>query len=192
MNTIELFEKWYIVPLMCLKSVPDNNGSFIALATALFLYERYVVAQIKIMNEKATKNKKVEQIVSDFDVDKRTASLFWDVMRDGILHQGMPKQHEQGGKLPAWRFDHSQTSHPIKLLNINGEELLMVQPWKVVDKVITLWRENSELLNKNTSFPWAHVFAVKSTAGEKTNGDFFLVTGSSSGLGLNDYERMLK
>ncbi len=98
MNIEKLFDHWFVVPLHWLQAIPNNNVSFIALATALFLYERYLIAYLKSKGVKATKDRKIQQIADDFEVDKKIATDFWDVMRNGILHQGMPKQMEQGGK----------------------------------------------------------------------------------------------
>lgn len=187
MNNNEFFEHWYIVPIRWLQAVPNNDGSFIALATALFLYERYVVAKLQQKGMKATKERSIKQITSDFTVNDKTAKIFWNVMRDGLLHQGMPKQLEQGKKTyPDWIFHHTVDSPPIELRSHNGNILLFVQPWGVVNKVIALWQQDIDLLIKSDSFPWAQVFNLntKDTSGE----DFFSVTGSSSGLGMKNID----
>jgi hypothetical protein len=139
MNNGEFFEHWYIVPIRWLQAVPNNDGSFIALATALFLYERYAVAKLKQKGVKAIKERIIKQIASDFTVNDKTAEIFWNIMRDGLLHQGMPKQLEQGKKTyPDWIFHHTVNSPPIELRSHNGNILLFVQPWGVVNKVIAL------------------------------------------------------
>ncbi len=181
MNSKKAFNHWFVVPLQWLKAVPNNDGSFIALASALFLYERYIIAKLKSSGEKATEPKKIRQIASDFGVEPREARIFWNVMRDGILHQGMPKVYEQGKKLPEWIFHHEESIFAFELREINGHSLLIVQPWLVVDKIIQLWQENLDLLELNESFPWAQVSNVTGTSRQS---ELFLITGSSSGLGI--------
>ena len=182
MNSKEAFNQWFVIPLQWLKTVPNNDGSFIALATALFLYERYFVAKLKSSGEKATETKRTQQIARDFGVEPRKARIFWCVMRDGILHQGMPKIHEQGKKkLPDWIFHHEKSNFAFELRELNGQPLLIVQPWLVVEKIIQLWQENLDLLEQNESFPWAQVSVITKNSSQS---DLFLATGSSSGLSI--------
>ena len=181
MNSKKAFNHWFVVPLQWLKAVPNNDGSFIALASALFLYERYIVAKLKASGEKATEPKKMQHIANDFGVETREARIFWNVMRDGVLHQGMPKVWEQGKKLPEWIFNHEKSDFAFELRETNGQSLLIVQPWLVVDKVIQLWQDNLNLLEQNESFPWAQVSNISRGSPQP---DLFFVTGSSSGLSL--------
>lgn len=181
MNSKKSFNHWFVVPLQWLKAVPNNDGSFVALASALFLYERYITAKIKSLGEKATETRKIQQVASDFEVSVRVARVFWDVMRNGILHQGMPKQYEQGKKHPDWIFHHDPSNFAVELHEFNGKLLLIVQPWLVVDKVVHLWQENLDLLEQNESFPWAQVSSVTESSSQS---DLFLITGSSSGLSI--------
>ena len=184
MNSEESFNHWFVVPMQWLQTVPNNDGSFIALATALFLYERYAAIKLKQRGIKATEKNIHKQIAIDFGINEHTAEDFWEVMRNGLLHQGMPKQSEQGEKkFPEWIFHHNKVDHPIELRQFQGRTLLFVQPWDIVNKVIALWQENSELLSQNESFPWAQVFYFESDS-ENTNSQYYLVTGSSSGLGM--------
>ena len=185
MNSEESFNQWFVIPIRWLQAVPNNDGSFVALAVSLFLYERYATIMLKQKGIKATEKNIPKQVVVDFDVDKDTAESFWNVMRNGILHQGMPKQLEQGERVFLdWIFHHNEVDHPIEIIEVGGKRLLSVQPWMVVNKVIALWTANLHLLDQNQSFGWAQVFNFKLQITEKTDGEFFLVTGSSSGLSL--------
>jgi hypothetical protein len=179
LNNSELFNHWYVVPMACLKAIPNNDGSFIALATALFLYERYIIAKLQKKEVRnVSREEKKKQIASDFNINIDAAGTFWNVMRHGLLHQGMPKQLDFGKKLPDWEFSHSEDSMPIELKG----RILVVQPWSVVDKVISLWQQEIELITKNVDFPWAQVFNLndKDTSGK----DYSSVTGSSNGSEL--------
>jgi hypothetical protein len=181
MNSRISFNHWFVVPIESLKNVPNNDGSFVALASALFLYERYIIAKIKSSSEKVTDDRKIQQVASDFGVSTPTAKIFWDVMRNGLLHQGMPKIYEHGNKLLDWRFEHGKSAPAFEVKEINGKSLLIVQPWLVIERIIQLWQENLDLLEENESFPWAQVFNI---AGDTSQADSFLITGSSSGLGI--------
>ena len=184
MNPGESFHNWSVVPIRRLEAVPNHDGSFVALATALFLYERYAKIKLKQRGIKATDKNIAKQIILDFGVDEQLAEVFGDVMRNGLLHQGMPKQSEQGEKkFPEWIFHHNEGDKLIELRKFQDRTLLFVQPWNVVNKIIALWQENSERLSQNESFSWAQVFYLEPNA-EKTSNKYYLVTGSSSGLGI--------
>jgi hypothetical protein len=152
------FRIWYVEPLRVLEKIPTGQGGFIALATACFLYERYAVAVLNSQGKKADRLGKVRQLADDFDVDNATAKTFWDVIRDGLLHQGMPMQQKQGKLLPRYALHYL---YPVMALeNIQGELWLKVQPWKFMNKVLKLWDSNFELIRTSGSFPWANIGLV--------------------------------
>jgi hypothetical protein len=158
-NPEVLFEKWYVTPLKVLQSIPGGDGAFVALATSCFLYERYAIVAIKKSSNsaKVDRDAKIRRFMIDFEVDEDTANAFWDVIRDGLLHGGMPKQREHGKQaLPYWAFRH-EFPKPVELIEHGEELILKVQPWLVMDKVLSLWQGNLDLLNQNESFPWANV-----------------------------------
>lgn len=152
---LDYFKLWYIEPLHALEAMPSGQGGFIALATACFLYERYVTAALISQGKKSDSVTKISQLGKDFNVDEATAEVFWKVIRHGILHQGMPKQ---GKDLPAWGFHHNYPA--MALDSVNGCPFLKVQPWKVTDRVLKLWEENFDLLKLSGSFPWATIGPV--------------------------------
>ena len=156
-NPRELFEVWYVKPLRVLESIPDGAGAFIALATSCFLYERYVDALVEEAGGKPNKQSRVKQLVVDFGIEEEAARIFWEVMRDGILHKGMPKRKDRSRELPPWQF-HGDFNQPINLDKENDiPQELQVQPWLFMEKVINLWQENLDLLDRNNSFPWARI-----------------------------------
>ncbi len=109
---LDCFILWYVEPLHALEAMPLGQGGFIALATACFLYERYVTAALISQGKKTVKVSKINQLSKDFNVDETTAEVFWKVIRDGMLHQGMPLQ---GKELPPWGFHHT---YPAMALDI--------------------------------------------------------------------------
>jgi hypothetical protein len=188
MNSENTFEKWFVKPLCYLRSIPNNDGSFVALAIALFLYERYSNAILEKRGVKGRKDKKwgqMELISKDFHVDTKLAEVFWNIMRDGILHQGMPMQHRQEGKLSDWVFSHESNIKPIQVIETENRPVLCVQPWIVVEKVISVWRANIELLEENLSYPWAKVYLFQELQSQVPKQDY-LITGSWSGIDKND------
>lgn len=157
-----LFHKWYVEPLRVLEGLSGGHGGFIALATSCFLYERYAVAVIKNSpgKGKASKDAKISQLAWDFDVDEQTAKFFWEVIRDGLLHQAMPKQLDRGKEaLLRWEFQHDFPK-PIELVCEQKQRVLRVQPWLFMHRVIELWLENMDLLEQSDSFPWANVYRL--------------------------------
>lgn len=44
--SFEFFERWVIIPLGALRSVPNDNGAFGALAMTFGLYERFLLSRI--------------------------------------------------------------------------------------------------------------------------------------------------
>lgn len=152
------FERWFVQPLAKLHEIPNGDGAFIALATSCFLYERYAVAVIKGSGGKADRQAKIAQFMADFTTNQATARAFWDVIRDGILHQAMPKQSGYDGKsLPVWQFHHS-FKQPVELgTDPRGLSILKIEPWLFTKKVIDLWRQNLDLLDQNASFPWGNI-----------------------------------
>jgi hypothetical protein len=154
-----LFERWFVQPLARLRELPNGDGGFIALATSCFLYERYAVAAIKRSGGKANKEGKIGQFMGDFEVDEGTARQFWDVIRDGILHQGMPKANENDdSSSPNWAF--VSINKPVQMGKNNGSDILLVQPWLFTDKVLQLWNENQTLIDQNKIFRWANVVPI--------------------------------
>ena len=154
-----LFERWFVQPLTKLHELPNGDGGFVALATSCFLYERYAVATIEKSGGKANKEGKIRQFMSDFEVDEATARAFWDVIRDGILHEGMPITRKHGkGPLPDWAF--LPINRPVRMDKSNGSDILVVEPWLFTEKVLQLWKENLPLIEQNKSFPWANVVRI--------------------------------
>jgi len=153
----ELFNRWYVEPLEAVKSLPEAKGGFVALAVSCFLYERYAIAVIKSSGAKADKEGKIKQLATDFSISEKTASYFWDVIRNGLLHAGMPKQKQNDDKnLPRWAFQQS-FSLPIELITYRSELILKVHPFLFADRVIELWEDNIQLIENNDSFPWASI-----------------------------------
>ena len=152
-----LFAIWFVEPLKTLKSIPGGNGGFIAIATSCFLYERFAKAKLNSQNITANDENFIKQLADDFNTDIKPASLFWTIIRHGILHQGMPMQGSRKDKdLPPWRFN-GNFRLPFELVNEQGFDELRIHPWLFTEKVLELCQGNILLLEQNKSFPWAGV-----------------------------------
>jgi hypothetical protein len=157
------FHKWFVSPLRVLSEIPNGDGGFVALATSCFLYERYATAVLMETRGRAKTDDKIQQLAIDFQLDLATATAFWQMIRDGLLHQGMPIVDEQrNSKLLSWGF-HNDFKKPIQQGKLDGADALLIQPWLFAQRVIQLWQENLTLIDKARCFPWADVidFTIK-------------------------------
>ena len=158
----ELFDRWFVRPLKMLEGMPNGDGAFVVLMALCPLYERYAIAVIKQEEPKAKalKDPKLNQFMKDFETNMDTAKAFWNVIRNGLAHQAMPKRKGQKKGFPRWLFRGS-FSRPVELVTVNGEQVLRIQPWLFMEKVLSLWQENLALLTENKSFPWANIFEIE-------------------------------
>jgi hypothetical protein len=121
------------------------------LATSCFLFERYVSVKHKLDKGKTKINDEdiFAQLVADFDIDKNTAKKFWDCVRNGLLHMGMPKQ--MGG--PTWEIYDDMP--PFKLND--KENIIYINVWKFRDRVIEILDSNPDYLEYG-DFPWGNIW----------------------------------
>jgi len=174
----ETFRIWFIQPINALRlsrGSVSGDGTFIAFATCFFLYERYAMAVLK-----KSKQEKAEfycQIASDFNTDQETAKAFWIAMRHGILHQGMPVTEKRKGeqKPYKWKFNDNYF-RSVELEERDGVNWLKINPWRIIDNVISLWERNLNILEESINFPWAEVY--QDEVGDSNS----IVTGAASGL----------
>jgi hypothetical protein len=158
----EKFERWFVKPLRDLESLPEGDGAFIALATSCYLYERYAKAIViektgKGFDKKLTLQERNERLTEDFAIDKDTAVAFWNVIRNGLLHHGMPKVPKGTKRAPKCRFHHSYPKAITLCQHSDGKWWLEVQPWKFMDRVIELCQSNLELITTFPGVPWATI-----------------------------------
>lgn len=150
----KLFGRWYEAPLKKIEELPNGDGGFVALAISCFLYERYATAKIKERGDKATPEACVKLLAEDFAINNRTAKVFWNVIRNGFLHQAMPKMKDKGVEIAkGW-----QTSSAFQVpITLGKDDILKVEPWRFRDRVLELWKDHIDLIEKNESFPWATI-----------------------------------
>src|SRR5450756_2196440 len=137
----ELFNRWYMQPLKQLAAMENGDGGFVALAVSCSLYERYATAVIERSKGEANKQAKLRQFMVDFETDMNTAEAFWNVIRNGLAHQAMPLQIDRAVTHPPWWF-HDSHRKAAELATVDGQQVLKVQPWHFMNKVLSLWQEN--------------------------------------------------
>lgn len=153
-----LFNRWYVVPLKELEKLPDGDGGFVVLATCCFLYERYAKAYLKSLGHKANHVNLIAQLTRDFGTVQETAEVFWDVIRNGFLHQGMPKYKGRSNQPSRHWQTNGAFKVPVKLVKSPHREELQIQPWLFRDRVLELYEQRPDLIAYNESFPWASIW----------------------------------
>lgn len=82
----------------------DKVGNYLP-SRVCFLYERYVAAYLDSIGKQADLPAKKAQFATDFVVPLYVAEAYWNVVRNGFLHQGMGLQKGRGVALPKWRIE---------------------------------------------------------------------------------------
>lgn len=151
------FRRWYVEPLQTLRELPHGDGAFVAITVSCSIYERLAKTVIDQSGKKVSDQAFYARLASDFEVDVTTAEAFWQVIRNGVAHQGMPKSKDnRNHKLPPWRFNES-FGRAMELCESDGIRELRIQPWLFTSRVIELWTQNIPLLDASGSFPWANI-----------------------------------
>jgi hypothetical protein len=145
----ERFDLWYRGPLLAL----DRSGGFIAMLVCCALYERFITALWKSDDPSAEELLfRTKCLCGHFGLADKHAKTFWRVMRDGLLHQGMPMSKEH---LPRWYF--SELPAAVVVDPETGD--LLVDPLLFRDKVLDLYEGRPDLIAMSTSFPWAKIYS---------------------------------
>ena len=154
MTPIELFERWYGRAIDKLRELPSKDGAFAALMIALPLYERYIIAKLKLDGKTTTDDEVKQEICSDLSLLDHERRIFWEMFRNGFTHQAMAMD----GKT-KWMVSHKFTELP-EFKTIQGIRCVCFDPWKFTDRVLNKFRADSRLITESESFPWASVFAM--------------------------------
>lgn len=142
-----LFKRWYVEPVEILKTLPDGNGGFAAFVVGIALYERLIKARLKLQHQPTDDDTVRREIAQDLRLPDGERSIFWDMFRNGMMHQAMPKS----GKTD-WAFHHSFSGYP-EFKTINGQSVICINPWKFTDRVLQEFMSKPELIIASNSFP---------------------------------------
>lgn len=146
-DDLHFFGIWFVDPIEKLKELPGGNGGFVAMMVGLALYERLIVAKLKQKGKDATLENQNSLMAKDLGISENQVAVFWDVFRNGLLHQAMPKE----GKT-KYVFNNSFGGHPV-FKTYAEAEWICIDPWDFTSKVIQEFLDNPNLLGLSLSFP---------------------------------------
>ncbi len=151
-DPVELFNLWYRDPLKKL----GRDGGFIALAISCLLYERYADAlRVDVDRDADCEEFRARQLAADLGLSPEVAGKFWDVMRNGLLHQAMPKGRDRGEKASSWELS-GEFKVPIRF--DARAKLLEVEPLLFRDRVLDLYAKRPDVIAANKSFLWGAIY----------------------------------
>jgi hypothetical protein len=150
-KALELFDAWFVKPI---KSM-DVNGGFIAFMVALALYERLIVARLKLAEQSSDEESVKEKMAEDLKLDPQQRTIFWDMFRNGLLHQGMPKVGKTG-----YLFRSDFSDFP-EFKEYDGKPVICIDPQKFAIRVLNEFTQSPELILASESFPLASVSEIE-------------------------------
>ncbi|MFO0892064.1 MAG: hypothetical protein U0790_23370 [Isosphaeraceae bacterium] len=150
----ERFNGWFVRPIEKLEELPEGDGAFAALMIALPLYERYIIAKLKLEDRARGENEIREEMGNDLNLSDHERRIFWDIFRVGFMHQAMG--HDGPTK---WLVSHKYEALPVFEV-IHGQRYVCLDPWKFARRVLDKYREDERLIAASESFPLADVFAI--------------------------------
>jgi hypothetical protein len=151
---IERFEGWYARPIEKLSELPEGDGAFAALMIAMPLYERYIVAKLKLAGSGTSDDEVRDEMGKDLVLDAGKRSVFWSVFRSGFTHQAMGRD----GKT-KWLVSHTFSELPT-FQTIDGHQYVCLDPWKFAERLLNKFRADEQLITASDSFPLADVFRM--------------------------------
>ncbi len=152
------FNAWYVAAIEKLKELPEGDGAFAALMVALPLYERCVIAKLKLAGQTTTEAAVRSAIAADLQLNDRDRATFWGMFRTGFMHQAMVT-----AGATKWLVSHHFGELP-EFRSVNGERCLCIDPWKFADRVLSAFLKDPLLITASESFPLADVFSLPASA----------------------------
>lgn len=162
MEPVDLFRRWFSASIEKLKELPTGDGAFAALMIAFPLYERYIVAKLKLDGQPTESDDVRAEMSRDLGLTDQQRSRFWKIFRVGFTHQAMG-----GAGATPYLVSHVFGDRP-QFHTIDGVETVCLDPWKFADRVLNEFISRPELITASESFPLAGIFAMQVT---ETNGE---------------------
>lgn len=153
---VERFNAWFAAAIDKLRELPDGDGAFAALLIALPLYERGIIAKLKLGGHSTSEDDIRREIGLDLNLKESDRRIFWDMFRNGFMHQAMAK----AGRT-QWLLSHRFGELP-EFRTVHGQSCVCIDPWKFTDRVIRSFQEDPRIIVASESFPLADVFSVQS------------------------------
>ncbi len=154
----ERFNGWFVRSIEKLKELPEGDGAFAAMMIALPLYERYIIAKLKLDGRPTGEEDIAREICDDLKLDDQQRRIFWGMFRTGFMHQAMV----QTGKTRWLVSDRFGALPEFKMFN--GQGCICIDPWKFTARVLSGFMGNPRLITVSESFPLADVFEVRGNA----------------------------
>ena len=159
-----LFDRWFEQPIAQLRKLDNEDGGTAGMMIVLPLFERY----IQILEMSDTSGRSRFQIMADELklADEDQAEIFWVTFRHGFCHTGMPLTSGKKIKtLPKVRLAAEFSSQPEFLTTSSGEELVRLAPWKFIDYVMDLYRNDPSLLTQHPDAPLMGIYHLGKSSG---------------------------
>jgi hypothetical protein len=154
----ERFTGWFVRSIEKLKELPEGDGAFAAMMIALPLYERGIIAKLKLDGKQTSEENIARAIGADLELDEGQRKVFWAMFRNGFMHQGMA----MAGKT-QWLVSHRFGALP-EFRTYEGRSCVCVDPWKFAGRVLSAFLKDPRLITESESFPLAGVFPVLADA----------------------------
>jgi len=153
-EALDKFRLWYIGPIEKLKELPNGAGGFVAFMVGIALYERLIVAWLKLKEQKADDDAIQKTIKDDLRLTDQERRIFWDMFRNGLFHQAMPKLGKTG-----YCFNHTFTCYP-EFKVLDGHAVICIDPWKFTDRVIKEFLSDPKLIIESVSYPLPSILPI--------------------------------
>jgi hypothetical protein len=156
---LERFNAWFVGAVAKLRELPEGDGAFAALMIVLPLYERLIIARLKLAGS-ATGDAEIRQAIgADLGLNDQDRSIFWQMFRTGFMHQGMVASGNTKW-LVSHRFDELPEFRELEA----GGRCVCIDPWKFADRVLGAFQADPRLITASESFPLADLFSLKRNA----------------------------
>lgn len=124
-------EKWFYAPI----EEQGQHRGFTILLLIIPIYERYLRYICNNYDGNFSKGSPtVNEIMGDFGVNEELAFQFWQIMRNGLLHRGTPKQAKG-----LRTYGVTNEGPPIKEAN---DGRLIINPYAIRPLLLNLFRDN--------------------------------------------------
>ncbi len=154
----ERFNGWFVRPIEKLRELPEGDGAFAAMMIALPLYERSIIARLKLDGKPTSEQDIARAIGADLKLNEGQHKVFWAMFRNGFMHQGMTMT----GKT-QWLVGHRYGALP-EFRTYEGRSCICIDPWKFAVRVLDAFLKDPRLITASESFPLAGVFPVRADA----------------------------
>lgn len=152
MNAQELFRRWFVIPIETLLHLDRGDGAFVALMAALPLYERAIVATIKLRGDTPTDDAISAEMDADLNVPAPVRAKFRAIFRNGFMHQAMGL-----AGATKWRIS-AEYGHAPQIISEGGVDYVCIDPGKFAKHVLDKFEANPALITASDSFPFAAIF----------------------------------